>query len=219
MFKVRSWKQVALLTFVFLFTFFFGLELGVLICLSISLILVVKHTTLPRVLHLGITPDGKLRDLDEHPEADQTPGTLYLVLEDALYFANIGQVKTLVTEFVEEGQKELAEIQLQDTGAVHVSHYTIAPGKQLRLVLEFQRSVDLTALHALEEMLEELMHRGAELHLIGLSRETKEGLNRSGLMKHIPDEHIYERKRQFLRKFMTIQVPRQAVFDTYQQAV
>jgi MFS superfamily sulfate permease-like transporter len=163
-----------------------------MICILISLVMVVKHTTLPRVIQLGVAPDGKLRDLDEHPEADSNAGILFLKIEDAIYFANIGQVKTLVMEFVEEAQKELADL---STTSVHQHQFTIEPNRNLRLVLEFKRAVNLSALYVFVEMLEELMHRGVDLYFVSLHKDTQEGLRRSGLLHHIPETHFFERKK------------------------
>eukprot|EP01102_Stenamoeba_stenopodia_P014711 TRINITY_DN4921_c0_g1_i1.p1 TRINITY_DN4921_c0_g1~~TRINITY_DN4921_c0_g1_i1.p1 ORF type:complete len:723 (+),score=163.43 TRINITY_DN4921_c0_g1_i1:83-2251(+) len=198
MWKVRAIKEWILLLFIFIYTFIMGLEFGVLICLFVSVILVVKHSTRPRVTRLGVTPHGKFRDIDQFPEAVSPPGTVILRIEDGLYFANIGQVKNLISEWMEEAGEELLLFNSAQEGVGVVSHLN-----PLRLVIDFTNvgSIDLSALQVVEEMFEEMIHRGVELYFIKLDTETKERLYRSGVLEHIPADHFLNHKKEMMRIF------------------
>lgn len=63
LFKIRAYKEIMLTLFTFVATFFLGAEMGIVLAISISIFLVVKHTTLPSVEVLGRTAEGNWRDL------------------------------------------------------------------------------------------------------------------------------------------------------------
>ena len=63
LFQVGAATEIALTLITLVATFFLGAELGIIIAISISIFLVVKHTTIPHVEILGQTQDNKWRDV------------------------------------------------------------------------------------------------------------------------------------------------------------
>jgi len=111
--KVRSWSDTLIMLVMGILTLLLGIEKGIVIGIAISVIMVVKRTTLPRVSVLGRASNGKLRYgsvMGSPPAAGLTrnvfrrreecdffePITGALVLrfeEKHLYYANIGQTR------------------------------------------------------------------------------------------------------------------------------
>lgn len=52
--RIRSWIEIFLMIFIVIFTMFLGVETGIIITLGISLLMVLKHTTVPQLSILGI---------------------------------------------------------------------------------------------------------------------------------------------------------------------
>ncbi|KAJ3070802.1 hypothetical protein HDU98_006191 [Podochytrium sp. JEL0797] len=105
-FKVRAWNDLGLLLLTFLTTLFVSIEVGTLISVGTSLLLVLKHTTKTRIAILGrnIHPDTttgtvkqKFRNMKDHTTDGSTiepvPGCLILRIEEGLFFGNCGQLK------------------------------------------------------------------------------------------------------------------------------
>jgi MFS superfamily sulfate permease-like transporter len=61
MFKVRAWNDATIMVIVGILTFLLGIEKGIIIAIGISIFMVVKRTTLPRLTVLLRTPTGKFK--------------------------------------------------------------------------------------------------------------------------------------------------------------
>jgi MFS superfamily sulfate permease-like transporter len=110
MWKIRAWKDLFLMALTFFVTIFWSVEAGILISITLSLILVVKHSTYPKIAILGRVVEGageegsgnykvKYKPLEE---IFATPGNhilpedkdiLLVKVEESLFFANTGQMK------------------------------------------------------------------------------------------------------------------------------
>ncbi|KAJ3028069.1 UNVERIFIED_CONTAM: hypothetical protein HDU68_002520 [Siphonaria sp. JEL0065] len=106
--QVRAWNDFGLLLLTFFTTLFVSIEVGTLISVGTSLLLVIKHTTKTRIAILGRTliPDPttgafkpKFRPLSEKINSDtataieRIDGCLILRIEEGLFFGNSGQLK------------------------------------------------------------------------------------------------------------------------------
>ncbi|OUM58394.1 hypothetical protein PIROE2DRAFT_31958, partial [Piromyces sp. E2] len=113
-FKVRSFSDIFLMILIYFTTIFFSISDGILISVSLSLILVVRKTTVPRLKVLG-----KYRMIDEKTglekykfknvkknrydrthsddgdeyEVEQIEGVIIISFGDNLFFGNTGQLK------------------------------------------------------------------------------------------------------------------------------
>jgi MFS superfamily sulfate permease-like transporter len=106
LFKIRSWIEIFLMIFIVIFTMFLGVETGIIITLGISLLMVLKHTTVPQLSILGRIPGtNKFKDISLFPGAVTQDGQLIIRIEESLFFANIGQVKDLIDRIEKLGSK------------------------------------------------------------------------------------------------------------------
>ena len=108
--KIRAWKDLALMAFTFFITIFWSVESGTLISIAVSLVLVIKHSSMPKidilgkVVENGRTEDGvpkiKFRPINEifrNPEeykmTKEDMEMLIVKVEESLFFANTGQLQ------------------------------------------------------------------------------------------------------------------------------
>ncbi|CAH1761368.1 3188_t:CDS:2, partial [Entrophospora sp. SA101] len=87
------WNDYALLLLTFFSTIFISTEYGTLISVGLSLVLVVKHSTYPRITIMVNFPD----------QAEHVEGVLVIKISEPLYFANTGQLKDRLRRLEEFG--------------------------------------------------------------------------------------------------------------------
>ncbi|KAJ1549350.1 Solute carrier 26, partial [Cladochytrium tenue] len=99
--KLRAWNDLGLLLLTFLSTLLVSIEVGTLISVGTSLLLVVQHTTKTRIAILGRTyvvdpASGnvkvKFRSISDKAEVERIEGSLVIRVEEGLYFGNTGQL-------------------------------------------------------------------------------------------------------------------------------
>ncbi|CAJ0847270.1 8437_t:CDS:2, partial [Entrophospora sp. SA101] len=93
MYKIKAWNDYALLLLTFFSTIFISTEYGTLISVGLSLVLVVKHSTYPRITIMVNFPD----------QAEHVEGVLVIKISEPLYFANTGQLKDRLRRLEEFG--------------------------------------------------------------------------------------------------------------------
>ncbi|KAI8841154.1 sulfate transporter family-domain-containing protein [Chytriomyces cf. hyalinus JEL632] len=103
--RVRAWNDLGLLLLTFGTTMFVSIEVGTLISVGTSLLLVVKHTTKTRIAVLGravvVDPaSGQIKQKfrptntsDSSSPVHRIDGCLILRIEEGLFFGNTGQLK------------------------------------------------------------------------------------------------------------------------------
>ncbi|RCI08112.1 hypothetical protein L249_6355 [Ophiocordyceps polyrhachis-furcata BCC 54312] len=94
--RIRGWKELLLMAIIFLSTIFYSLALGIALGVGISLLLVIKHSTRPRIQILGRIP-GTNRfenaESDHHRSLEFIEGCLIVKIPEPLTFANTGELK------------------------------------------------------------------------------------------------------------------------------
>jgi SulP family sulfate permease len=72
-----------------------GVDLGIFIGIGISLFMVIAHTSVPHITILGKEVSGSWVDASKDSTVALDPATLVVRIEEALYFANIEQIKDM----------------------------------------------------------------------------------------------------------------------------
>ena len=108
--RIRGWAELGLMALIFLSTIFYSLPLGMALGVGVSLLLVIRHSTRPRIQILGRIP-GTNRF--ENAEADNAhlefiEGCLIVKIPEPLTFANTGELKS-----------RLHRLELYGTGQAH----------------------------------------------------------------------------------------------------
>ncbi|RKP27468.1 sulfate transporter family-domain-containing protein, partial [Syncephalis pseudoplumigaleata] len=105
--RLHAWRDLFNMLFVFLTTVAVSVEAGMLIVICMSIMLVIRHTTVPRVAAMGRlkgTSDNyrSLQELDPQ-HAELMDGVLIVRFEEDLYFANCGQLKDRLLRLEQHG--------------------------------------------------------------------------------------------------------------------
>lgn len=94
--RIRAWPELALMLIIVLATIFYSLNLGIAIGIGLSLLLVIRHSTRPRIQILGRIPGThRFENAEEHPDRlEFFEGCLIVKIPEPLTFANTGELKT-----------------------------------------------------------------------------------------------------------------------------
>jgi SulP family sulfate permease len=168
LFKTRRRDGVtALLTFVA--TLGIGLEIGLLVGIGTALLFFVARTIRPHTAELGRVPGTKLyRNVDRF-EVETCPQIGLLRMDAPLYYAN--------AHFLEERIR-----------AMFAARPTM---KLLALDCAAINELDVTALHTLQHLIEDLRRQGHDLHLVGAIGPVRDAIERSALNELLGPERMH----------------------------
>jgi high affinity sulfate transporter 1 len=144
-----------------------GILWGMVIGIALSLLLLIRYASRPNLRTLGQNPrTGEFQRLDHHPGHVTFPGVLIARIDGSVFF-------TAANPLVDELREAVA--------AEHP--------RALVLDLEAVSLLDTTAVHALEDLHEDLDRNGVELHLARVHDDIREVLRRA----EIPLAQLRER--------------------------
>lgn len=135
----------------FLFTLFLGVEVGILVGVGVSLVLVIYKTAFPRITSLGKLPNTSIyRNVNMYPDAEEPPGMILFRIDAPIYFANI------------EGIKDFLFDKLRRSKAAH----EIVGDKVRYVIIDLSPSpdIDVAGLHMFQDLVKEL--KSDDIHLI-----------------------------------------------------
>lgn len=94
--KIRGWTELGLMAIIFLATMFYSLTLGMAFGVGLSMLMVIKHSTRPRIQILGRIPGTNRFENAEGDKAslEFVEGCLIVKIPEPLTFANTGELKS-----------------------------------------------------------------------------------------------------------------------------
>lgn len=154
---IRGWTELGLMAVIFLSTIFYSLTLGMALGVGISILLVIKHSTRPRIQILGRIP-GTHRF--ENAEAGGSglefiEGCLIVKIPEPLTFANTGELKA-----------RLRRLELYGTSSAHPALPRLRSQESNRnLIFDIHGvvSMDGSGTQVLEEIVREYRNRGVRI--------------------------------------------------------
>jgi sulfate transporter 4 len=156
----------------FVCTLFLGVEIGILVGVGLSLVLVIYKTAFPRIAVLGRLPGTSIyRNVKMYPEADVPDGMILLRIDASIFFANVEGVKDFLMERLEKGKAE--------------QRLRLAPVRFVIIDLSPSPDIDIAGVHLFEELISELRRWRADLILANPSRNVLLMLRRAGLLKEL----------------------------------
>lgn len=163
--------DLGMLVATFLGTLFLGMQWGVLVGVGLSLLILLIKTARPHYAVLGKIPnEPHYKNVQRFPELETSDDTLILRFDAGLYFANISYFKTIIKkEIIKKGDKLRAFFLNADS----------------------INNIDTTAVHALEEILEECRSRGIEFYIIAVKGPVRDVLQKSSLMDKIGRNYFF----------------------------
>jgi high affinity sulfate transporter 1 len=192
--RLHAWRDMSLLATSFLATVIISVEAGILFVVTASIILVIRHTSVPRVVALGRmkgTSDhyAPLTDLDPH-QAELIDGVLIVRFEEDLYFANCGQLKDRLLRLEHHG----------DARAHPADLATLPPADQVIFDFAHVPKVDAVAAERLVEIVTAYKRRGLSIYVANLRRggRVEKVFTRAGLIQLIGPDHFFDDINQVL---------------------
>lgn len=188
--EVQAWGDIALAMFVFAVTSGVSVETGTLMSVGISILMVIRNTTVPRISVLGLDrTNGRyvpLHDLPENEAADPlVDGLLILRVEQTLYFANTGQLKNRLSRL-----ERFADLHAHPA----LQEPLLPPVWDIALDMEHMPSIDATAVQILKETIEDYHERGIRIHIVKLRKgQPQKIFEDSGLQALIGYDKFYDK--------------------------
>ncbi|KAG0251142.1 hypothetical protein DFQ27_008972 [Actinomortierella ambigua] len=187
MWKIQAWSDLSLLLLTFIATITVSVEVGTMIAIALSFLLVIKTSTYPRITIMGRlrgTRD-KFRPIKDYPGiAEHIDGVLVVKVEESLYFANTGQLKD-----------RLHRLEVFGDMSVHPSEEArLNPVSHVIFDVENMPSLDASAVQILLEIVDAYHARNISVYFVKLRDDSRELFIKSGLMaKAGGSSHFFRR--------------------------
>ena len=179
--KIRGWKELALMTIIFLATIFYSLSVGIALGISLSLLAVIKHAAKPRIQILGRVKGspGKFENAEHYPDQiEHVEGCLIVKIPEPLTFANTGDLRT-----------RLRRLEQYGTNQAHPSLPRVRHEENNRNIIfdvHGVTSIDGSGTQVLAEIVKDYIDRGARVIFSRLPHR------RSQVYKRFEDSGIVE---------------------------
>ncbi|KAM3509177.1 hypothetical protein MY11210_006432 [Beauveria gryllotalpidicola] len=155
--RIRGWTELGLMAIIFLSTIFYSLPLGMALGVGISLLMVIKHSTRPRIQILGRIPGTQhFENAEAAPHnLEFIEGCLIVKIPEPLTFANTGELKS-----------RLRRLELYGTPAAHPALPRIRSHDANRNIIfdiHGVTSIDGSGTQVLEEIVRSYRERGVRV--------------------------------------------------------
>ncbi|GAO52689.1 hypothetical protein G7K_6760-t1 [Saitoella complicata NRRL Y-17804] len=162
--RVGGWRDLAFIALTFFLSVFWSLELGIAVGVGLSLVLVVKHSTSPRIQILGrvrgtsgqfANAENDAHSRDDDCELEDVEGCLIVKVPEPLTFANTGQLRD-----------RLRRLELYGHPHAHPSHEpTRSPHHNANIIFDLgaMSHIDTSAIQILLEVVTEYEKSGSRV--------------------------------------------------------
>lgn len=189
LFKTNK-KDFAMLMATFLSTLLFGVQIGIITGVVLSLGLVIQRSVYPHLAELGKLQDTNYyRNLSRFPEAVERKDALIFRFDSELYFANINYFKERLEQMMARKGKDL---------------------KVIILNAQSIYSLDSSAANGLEGIVENCNNLGIEFYMTEVIGPVRDTLRKTGLYDKIGEDHFRMRVQDALDYFDTHEKPIQS---------
>ncbi|KAI3924592.1 hypothetical protein MKX01_003732 [Papaver californicum] len=158
---------------------FIGVEMGLLIAISISFAKLLLQVTRPRTAVLGKLPRTTVyRNIEQYPEASKVPGVLIVRVDSAIYFSNSNYIKDRILRWLTDEDEQLTAQGLPQIQNVIVEMSPVT-------------DIDTSGIHALEDLHKSLHKRDIQLILANPGTAVIDKLHTSKLDDVIGHDKIF----------------------------
>ncbi|KAG2090747.1 sulfate transporter family-domain-containing protein [Suillus discolor] len=180
--RIRAWTDLAMMFLTFSLSVIWNIEIGIIVSLIISLLLVIKRSSHTRMIILGRIPGtDQWGPITDNPGAEDVPGILIIRIRESLDFANTAQLKERLRRLELYGQER--------------THPSEEPRRQAASTLVFHmadvETCDASAVQIFHELLETYQNRGVELFVTHLRSGPREMFERAGIVELLGSEAFF----------------------------
>jgi MFS superfamily sulfate permease-like transporter len=114
-FKMHRWKDFILFISSFSFTFFIDLRIGILFCIVVALLLILRKSTRIQIIQYGYSLEAsRYVNKEEFWDAQLEDGVFILGLRGSVGFFNVGQLKQELNRYTKHENITFNEILIQE---------------------------------------------------------------------------------------------------------
>ncbi|KAG6417409.1 hypothetical protein SASPL_119567 [Salvia splendens] len=154
---------------------FIGVEVGLLIAVSLSLAKILLQVTRPRIALLGNVPRTSVyRNIQQYPEATKISGLVVVRVDSAIYFSNSNYVRERILRILQD------EVEIEKQKIHH-------------LIIDMSpvTDIDTSGIHSMEDLHKALKKREIELVLANPGQAVLDKLHASDFAEAVGDERIF----------------------------
>lgn len=124
--RLRGWTELVLMFLIFTATIFYSLELGMALGIGLSVIILIRHATQPRIQILGKVPGTNTFENAElqRENVELIEGALIVKIPEPLTFANTGDLKN-----------RLRRLELYGSSRTHPSRPRMRPAENNKNII------------------------------------------------------------------------------------
>lgn len=165
--RLRGWTELVLMLLIFTSTIFYSLELGMALGIGLSVIILIRHSTQPRIQILGKVPGSATRfeNAELQPEnVELIEGALIVKIPEPLTFANTGDLKN-----------RLRRLELYGSNRIHPSLPRMRPpefNKNIIFDVHGVTSIDGSGTQVLWEIVRAYTENGTRIFFCRLPNST-----------------------------------------------
>ncbi|KAH9603062.1 hypothetical protein KSS87_014864, partial [Heliosperma pusillum] len=175
-------KDFTLWIITFASTLLFGIEIGVLVGVGVSLAFVIHESANPRIAVLGRLPGTTIyRNTQQYPEAYTYNGIVVVRVDAPIYFANTSYIKDRLREY----ESNLDGIMRRGPEVEQV-HFVIIEMSPVTYI-------DSSAVQALKDLYHEYKSRGIQIVIANPNRDVLLTLTKASLVDLIGKEWYFVR--------------------------
>jgi high affinity sulfate transporter 1 len=182
-YRIGAWMDLAMMFITFTLSVIWDVEIGIVVSLIISLLLVIRRSSKTRMTILGRIPGtNRWRPVEDNPDAEDVPGTLIVRIRESLDFANTAQLKG-----------RLRKLELYGTEPAHPSEEPrrLPPGVLVFHMADVE-SCDASAVQIFHELLETHKNRGVRLFISHLRPGIREMFEKAGIVGLLGPDAFYD---------------------------
>ncbi|KAG9312209.1 sulfate transporter family-domain-containing protein [Chiua virens] len=182
-YKIGAWMDLAMMFITFTLSVVWNVEIGIVVSLIISLLLVVRRASKTRMTVLGRVPGtDQWRPVTDVPDAEDVPGTLIVRIRESLDFANSSLLKGRLRRFELYG--------------AHHAHPSEEPNRLPPAVLVFHMAdvdtCDASAVQTFHELLASYKSRGVHLYITHLRSGIRVVFEKAGIVRLLGPDAFYD---------------------------
>ncbi|KAK4511148.1 uncharacterized protein ATC70_012360 [Mucor velutinosus] len=185
-FKIGAWRDLGLLLITFFATIIISLEFGTLLAVTLSLLVTIRETSYPRISIMGRVKGSvnKFKPVQDDPsEIEHLQDVLIVRIEEALFFANTGQLKD-----------RLRRLEMFGDMSIHPSE---SPRRDESLYTIFDvgamPTIDASAIQILYEVVEAYKSRSVQVYFVRLREQPLGMFKKSGLLYLVGENHLFKK--------------------------
>jgi len=181
--KIRAFVDIFLYFMTFVITLAVSIQIGVIVSIGVSLVLVVKEVTGPTFNVIGRNPEGKFKPIEDD-DVKMFDDIIIVRFKDSLYFAKIGFLKD-----------RFKRVEKYRTLYAHPSDKEESkPLIGIIVDLSRMRHIDASALKVLVEVIKGYTKKGIHVCIVKMAKNNQKVFNYSFFLsvRRVPENGFFE---------------------------